>query len=97
MDLEYVSHEDLGTTPEVISTVINRWNHALDLDEEEVFRRFTAWWDRHGLPRGLQCVALHLHDSMNDFVVSQMVQAGLNVKNVYLKTFIALHIDAMIH
>jgi len=87
MDFEYIDHKELGVSIKKINKVIKE----TDWDE------FERWYVEQALPRGLQCIELHMHPSMKDYVIHLMKERNLDGKDKILRLKIALAIDAMIH
>lgn len=91
MNLEYISHKELGCTPDYINQQI-QW-----LQEEENWKQINAWWTKHEMPEGLQCVALHGYMNLRQYVDDLLKERKQSLKDKALRVRCALMIDSMIH
>lgn len=85
MDLEYIDHTHYGLTPRIVNRVLR----TTDWDA------FEAWYKKHQLPQGLQCVAMHYHPTIRDYAKALLVERSLPYDEITLLR-VAIVIDSMI-
>lgn len=92
MNLAFINHEELGVSIDFINSVIDEMNGWSD----EEFAVWQKWWTDNNMPEGLQCVEIHLHESLRAWIDVLFTARGLNPDDSRLRTKVALAIDAMI-
>jgi hypothetical protein len=93
MNLEYIDHNDLHVTPEEINACIDTVNSWSD----KKWVHWQEWWSKQQLPEGLQCVEIHLHMSLFEWINELLVARRLNPFSRKLRIMVALQIDNTIH